>query len=237
MFLSKYLENDSENYYIPFVDLMSGVVFILMIILSAELMNIKYPETKVVVNTPVVQETPYPNDPETIELFKKKLISSISSYLNKNNIKNEVSEDYKFIVVYSPSIFEKKSLSLNNKGKIVASKISEAFNKYLFFKSEKNNIFKKYLEYIKSISINIVSSQKETSKNSGISKSFVFYGYLVNLNPVFLTFANNYNQRLVQISDTRFIPETLSKDLEKQPIDAILLNFEFCYPKNKEVLW
>lgn len=244
MFQNKYLQEESENYYIPFVDLMSGVVFILMIILSAELMNIKYPETKVAVDTPISQAeqlskdlAQLSKDLETIELFKKKLISSISSYLNKNKIKNKVSEDYNSILVYAPTVFDKESLSLTPKGKVISSKISEAFSNCLFLKSEQSDVFKKYVEHINSISINVFSPQKEKSKNSAVSKTFTFYGQLVNLNQTFLTFSNSYNQRLIRISDTRSMPESLLKDLGKNTTDVILLNFEFFYPQSEKVLW
>src|SRR5437870_2392974 len=111
MFIRKSLQIDSENYYIPFLDLMSGIVFILMIILSITIINIRYNDVQNKETAPVTKTI------EPIELLKKEIVNSISNYLKKNNISNKISEDYDHIIIYNSYIFDNATLLLNKKGK------------------------------------------------------------------------------------------------------------------------
>jgi len=229
MFTRKHLQDINENYYIPFLDLISGIVFILMIILSTTIINIKYTDVKSEESTPITKAL----DP--IDLVKKKLVKSISNYLTEYNISNKILGNYSHIVIYNQQIFHKGTLSLSKNGKNIIKGVSESFNKVLFTKKNKNDYFNKHLDYIKLISISIFSSPKNL-EDTAMSKSFVFYGHLVNSHSEFLTFSNRHTQRLIRLQDTRFIAETLLNNLEKNMTDAIILNFDFYYPHNEEIL-
>jgi len=153
----------------------------------------------------------------------------------KYNISNKILGNYSHIVIYNQQIFHKGTLSLSKNGKNIIKGVSESFNKVLFTKKNKNDYFNKHLDYIKLISISIFSSPKNL-EDTAMSKSFVFYGHLVNSHSEFLTFSNRHTQRLIRLQDTRFIAETLLNNLEKNMTDAIILNFDFYYPHNEEIL-
>lgn len=231
MDLNKHIVSETDNYYVPFLDLMSGVVFILMIILSTELIDIKYSDVQT-----SSQATPYKNLNQ-IELFKRDFVSAISDYLNKNKIMNTISRDYNNIVIRDHRAFQDRPLSLTKEGKTIALKISEAFNENLFSKIKTDEKFKKNIEYIKSISINVCPPLSENFESAMIAKSFIFYGYLVDTNSSILLFSNNYSPHLFRISDMNFTSLPFLKNIENISTDIILLNFEFCYPKEDQIIW
>ena len=232
MALKNLFEAD-ENYYVPFLDLMSGVVFVLMIVLSGELMNIKYPLPTISTSSAQPVQSAQILQIEPIEKFKRDLLSSISSFLKKYKIKNQVSEDSNFLMIYADDLFSKRSLNLSENGSFISSKVSEAFTRYLF----ENPEIEKYKNYIHSISIDVLSPRAKESEALEISQSLVFLGNLAKLNPAFLAFSNTYSPRLIHLNDKRSIPENLLKFLEKSPLESVIINFDFFYPQNKQVLW
>lgn len=239
MSLNKHIASESDNYYVPFLDLMSGIVFILMIILSTELLNIKYSDTDTSSQTISNKDSSkmHYESLNSLELFKKNFVSSISTYLHNNNIKNSISKDYNNISINSIPIFHKKSLSLTKEGKNLALMISEAFNSNLFIKIDQNEQFKKNMEYLKSISINVYSSSSENLQSAPIAKSLIFYGYLVDKNPTILSFSNNYYPRLIRINDTNLVPKDIWNNTGIKKEDVLILNFEFCYPQQEMLIW
>ncbi len=112
----KFFSEADENYYVPFLDLMSGVVFILMIVLSGELMNIKYPENTISIAPAQPIQT---IQVEPVERFKRNLISSISLYLKKYKIENQISEDYNFLRIHARNLFAGESFALSKNGNFI----------------------------------------------------------------------------------------------------------------------
>lgn len=229
--MNKYMSSESDNYYIPFLDLMSGVVFILMLILSSEIINIKYGESFSANQTPISEQQ------DKVEYFKRKIITNIANYLNKNNIKTYISNDFNSLVINGNSLFDKNKVSLSVKGQDIAKKISEAFNNNLLYLMNSENGEKKKLDYIKSIAINVYPSSSKDLEDIMISKSLIFYGYLIALNKNILSFSNNYTPKLFMIDDKFTLQKSLIHKLQGKNKDFIILRFEFTYPSEPKKVW
>ncbi|MBS0271088.1 MAG: hypothetical protein JSR85_00380 [Proteobacteria bacterium] len=229
---------EPDNYYVPFLDLMSGIVFILMIILSTELLNIKYdtPTSSQTISNTASNEIHY-DSLNPLELFKRNFVSSISIYLNNRNIKNSISKDYSNIIINNIPIFHKRNLSLTKEGKNLALGVSEAFNNNLFLKINQHEQFKKNMEYLKAIYINVYPFSSENFESAFIAKSLVFYGYLVDKNPTILSFTNSYSPHLIRISDTNLFPQYIGNNAETKKEDTLIINFEFGYPQKDTLIW
>jgi len=226
------------SYYPPFVDLMSGLVFILIIVLCAEIINIKYPEVSAVVEeVSPSHSNQLAHEGEKVVLFKKALIASISSGLKERGVRNKISENSCSLIIYESAVFDKKGWGLTSKGRGVAFSISSVFDKILFLKSKESDVFRGYVDYIRSITIDVFSSSRKGEYGAAVSRSFTLYGFLSNLNKEFLSFSNSITPRLIRIQDVRSVPENLLRDLYKEPGDVILINFEFSYPQKEPVLW